>query len=218
MHPINTAPSLVEQTYEALLDAICAGELRPGERIGQDEIAERLNVSRQPVNSAIAMLKTQRFVADTGRRGVIVAPVDPDHFRSIYQVRAVLEPLAVELAAQRLTANAIERGRKTVAHGQRMMRTGDARSVLRADMEFHMLIYELSGNSVIVDSMRLNWLHIRRAMGEVLRHPGMSAHVWREHSRIWEAMAAGKADEASAMMRGHIVQAVERVGGFRAPE
>ena len=89
--------SLTQKTYEAILDAICTGTLKPGERLSQDELAVKLNVSRQPVNSAIAMLKSQKFVEETGQRGVVVAPVDHDLFVSIYQFRSVIEPLTVEL-------------------------------------------------------------------------------------------------------------------------
>ena len=117
MEAILPAKSLVDRTYEALLDAICTGEFRPGDRVGQDEVAERLNVSRQPVNSAIAMLKAQRFVIETGRRGVVVAPVDQSLFESIYEFRSAVEPLAVELATGKLTPDVIAEGRGMVRRG-----------------------------------------------------------------------------------------------------
>ena len=213
MEKLAPAKSLVERTYDTLLDAICAGEFRAGERIGQDEVAERLNVSRQPVNSAIAMLKAQRFVIDTGRRGVVVAPIDQRLFESIYQVRSALEPLAVELATPRLDGAAIAKGRAIVEEGTRLMQRGDAKGVLHADIAFHTLIYDLSGNSVIVDTMRLNWQHLRRTMGEVLRFPGMTLQVWKEHRQIFNAMVAGDARDASEAMRAHIVGAPKRVLG-----
>ena len=203
--------SLVDRTYEALLDAICTGEIRPGDRLTQDDLAERLGVSRQPVNSAIAMLRAQGFVLETGRRGVVVAPVDPALFTAIYQVRSALEPLAVELATPRLDAEAIRRGRSAVARGHELMQAGDAKGVLQADMDFHTLIYGLSGNPMLIETMRLNWLHLRRALGEVLRYPGMTAQVWKEHGAIFEAMVRGDAPEAAARMRDHIVLAADRV-------
>ncbi|MEX0405314.1 GntR family transcriptional regulator [Aquibium sp. LZ166] len=213
MESIAPSKSLVERTYDALLDAICTGVFRPGERLGQDDIAERLNVSRQPVNSAITMLKSQRFVTDTGRRGVVVAPVDRELFEAIYQFRSVVEPLAAELATARMDAAAITRGREIVARGTRLMQAGDAKAVLKADIDFHSLIYELSGNPIIAETMRLNWLHLRRSMGEVLRFPGMTIQVWKEHKIIFEAMVAGDAAVAAAEMLSHIVQAPQRVIG-----
>jgi FCD domain. len=60
--------------------------------------------------------------------------------------------------------------------------------------------------------MRLHWRHLRRAMGQVLRYPGMSISVWQEHSRILEAMIRGDAERAAELMRRHLVEAYERVG------
>jgi len=211
MEPIVPTKSLVERTYDALLDAICTGEFQPGDRVGQDEIAERLKVSRQPVNSAIAMLKAQRFVIDSGRRGVIVAPVDRRLFESIYQVRSVIEPLAVRLATPRVTSAIISRGRSIIGMGAELMQGNDAKGVLQADIDFHTLIYELSDNAIIVDAMRLNWQHLRRAMGEVLRFPGMTIQVWKEHKNIFEAMVVGDDLGAAEQMRNHIEAAPARI-------
>lgn len=211
MEAISPTKTLVERTYDALLDAICTGDLRPGDRLAQDEVAEQLNVSRQPVNSAIAMLKAQRFVLDSGRRGVVVAPVDRSLFDSIYQFRSAVEPLAVELATPHLNASAIIEGRRIIEEGMGMMQAGDAKGVLRADIDFHMHIYALSGNQIVVDTMRLNWQHLRRSMGMVLQYPGMTPQVWKEHRIIFETMVTGKAEEAAALMRCHIVEAAQRV-------
>ncbi|MCC6008773.1 MAG: GntR family transcriptional regulator [Rhodobacteraceae bacterium] len=211
MEHLQPVRSLVDRVYDSLLDAICTGEMKPGDRLAQDEIAARLGVSRQPVNSAIAMLKAQRFVTERPRRGVEVAPVDRDLFQSIYQVRGALEPLAVQLATPRLTPGTIARGRDAVAAGMEAMQAGDAAAVLRADIAFHTFLYDLSGNRILADTMRLNWQHLRRSMGEVLRFPGMTAQVWKEHGRIFEAMVRGEAGEAAQAMRAHILDAAQRV-------
>jgi DNA-binding GntR family transcriptional regulator len=211
MEAITPDKSLVEKTYDALLDAICTGEIRPGDRLGQDEVAERLNVSRQPVNSAIAMLKAQRFVIETGKRGVVVAPVDRRLFESIYQVRSAIEPLAVELAIPRLSPAQIDRGRELITKGMELVQAQDAKGVLQADIDFHTLIYELSGNEIIIDMMRLNWQHLRRSMGEVLSYPGMTVQVWKEHHAIFEALVARDAKRAARLMRNHIINAPRRI-------
>lgn len=211
MKAIEPNRTLVEKTYEALLEAICTGVFRPGERVSQDEAAEKLNVSRQPVNSAINMLKAQKFLVDTGRRGVVVAPVDGHLFEAIYQFRSAVDPLAVTLAMPRLDEAAIREGRRIIARGRSMVLEGDAPGVLGADMEFHALIYRLSGNPVIVDTMTLNWRHLQRSMGEVLRSPGMSIRVWKEHEEIFEAMVRGDPETAAERMRAHVQWTPERL-------
>lgn len=78
-------------------------------------------------------------------------------------------------------------------------------------MDFHVLIYELSGNPLILETMRLNWHHLRRSMDEVLRTPGMSTRVWKEHDAIFGAMVRGDADAAASLAEQHVRQAMNRV-------
>lgn len=202
--------TLVEKAYEALLEAICCGDVRPGDRLNQDELALKLNVSRQPINSAIAMLKAQRFVQDTGKRGVIVAPIDQNLFDSIYQFRTAVEPLAVELACERMTSEAVGLGREIIAHGKSCVQSADHAAALQADMDFHSLIYQLSGNLIIVDTMMLNWRHLQRAMSEVLSVPGTSLRVWKEHEQVFSAMVRGDVRSAAELMKAHMVNAAPR--------
>ncbi|MFZ5538515.1 MAG: GntR family transcriptional regulator [Pseudomonadota bacterium] len=211
MQSLAPQKTLVEQAYRTILDAICDGTLKAGERLTQDEIAARLNVSRQPVMGALALLKNQGFLQDAGRRGLAVAPIDAARFEAIYQLRSAVEPLAVRLATARMNAADAARGRDLVAQGKRLAASGDARAILQADVDFHAWIYALSGNPLIAETMQLNWQHLRRAMSEVLRQPAMSRPVWEEHGRIVEAMAAGDADRAAQLMYDHIVVAYRRV-------
>lgn len=135
----------------------------------------------------------------------------PEFFEAIYQIRSAVEPLAVRLATPQLTKQAILHGRSLVEHGRNLVVAGDSRATLQADMDFHSFIYDLSGNPLIGETMRLHWRHLRRAMGEVLRYPGMSISVWQEHGRILEAMIRGDADGAAELMRRHLIDAYERV-------
>ncbi len=215
MEMLGTQRSLVDQAYDVILDALCDGTFKPGERLTQEDIAARLNVSRQPVTHALTVLKAQGFLIASGRRGLTVAPVEMTFFENVYQIRSVLEPLAVRLGASRLTKNTIVRGRSLVEHGRNLVIAGDARASLQADVDFHSFLYELSGNPLIGESLRLHWRHLRRAMGQVLSYPGMSISVWQEHSRILDAMIRGDGASAAEMMAKHVIEAYERVGRTR---
>ncbi len=199
--------TLVEQAYAALLDAICDGTLSPGERLTQANVAERLKVSRQPIHNALLVLKAQGFVRESGRRGLAVAPIDQKLFHSIYEFRSAIEPLAVRLAAARVTDEQISAAHVLVAKGEAMARRKDIRGMIEADMNFHMFLYELSGNPLIVDAMRLNWRHLRRAMGAVLQFKNISTRVWKEHASVIDALAEGKVETAVARIQAHIVRA-----------
>lgn len=202
----------MDRTYDVILEALCDGTFKPGDRITQEDIALRLNVSRQPVTHALAVLRSQGFLEPVGKRGLIVRPVDPELFEAIYQFRSAVEPLAVELATPRLTPEDILKGRSIVEHGRNMVVANDARASLNSDIAFHTFIYEKSGNPLIAPTMRLHWQHLQRAMGEVLRYPGMSISVWQEHNQILETMIRGDAKEAGKLMRRHLLDAYDRVG------
>ena len=145
MESLVSPTTLVDQAYAVILDAICDGTLKPGERLTQADVAERLNVSRQPIHNALLVLKAQGFVQETGRRGLCVAPLDPALFEAIYQFRSAIEPLAVRLATARMTPADLARGHVLIAQGMKAVKEQGGAAV-RADMAFHSWIYDLSGN------------------------------------------------------------------------
>jgi DNA-binding GntR family transcriptional regulator len=100
MRSLQPQKTLVKQAYDTILDAICDGTLAPSERLTQDEIAARLAVSRQPVMSALALLKQQGFLIEHGRRGLAVAPID----RAVRCDRRI--PLGDRASAARLRPSA----------------------------------------------------------------------------------------------------------------
>jgi DNA-binding GntR family transcriptional regulator len=195
-------PQLVDRVYAAILDGICAGRLAPGARITQDGLAETLAVSRQPVLQALLLLKKQGFVRDTGRRGVIVAPLDPAFVEHVYQVRSALDGTAAHAAAGQHTPDAASRGAALIAAGREAVKARDVGRMIAADIDFHRFVYDLSGNPLIAEAASLHWQHIRRVMGSVLRSD-RAARVWDEHAAILAAIVAGHPDEAEKQARAH---------------
>jgi DNA-binding GntR family transcriptional regulator len=207
MEALVNPKTLVDQAYSVLLDAICDGTLSPGERLTQSNVAERLKVSRQPIHNALLVLKAQGFVRASGRRGLAVAPIDQGLFHSIYEFRSAIEPLAVRLAAARVTPGQVSKGRALVAKGEAMTHRKNIRGMIEADMNFHMFLYELSENPLIIDTMRLNWQHLRRAMEAVLQFKNISTRVWKEHASVIDALSERNFDAAVARIEAHIVRA-----------
>jgi DNA-binding GntR family transcriptional regulator len=203
----NPPPTLIEQAYDAILGAICDGRLAPSTRLNQDELAASLGISRQPVGQALSLLKWQGFVRDTGRRGLIVAPIDPDFFRAIYELREALDSLAATLAAQRCTRADAAEGRKLLAEGKAALRTGRIDALIDADMRFHLWVCDVAGNPLLLEAMRLYWNHLRRAMGEALRDPAAQKRIWEEHEAVLRAIAARDPAAASRSAREHAREA-----------
>lgn len=205
---LDSTPDLVDRVYNALVDAISAGTLKPGERITQEDLAERFAVSRQPVLQAFRLLKNEGLLQDAPGRGVLVTPLDAASIAQVYQVRGALDSLAARLAAQQR----YQMDPRILAAGRKAVRSRDVAAMIEADAAFHAALYAGSGNPLIEPSARLHWCHIRRAMGAVLQTSRLRSAVWDEHAAIAEAIAAGQPNEAERRMRGHTQQASEEIG------
>jgi DNA-binding GntR family transcriptional regulator len=195
--------SLTDRTYDAILDAICGGELESGQRINQDELALKLNVSRQPIVQALALLKVQGFVRESGRRGVVVAPLDAESIQHLYELRSALDGAACRGAALRGSVDAKAWGPALIAEGRAAVAAGSVKRMIEADMRFHRLLYDLSGNPMIAETAALHWHHIRRLMGGYLQHYPVRASVWDEHEGILQAVMQGDAMLAESRARNH---------------
>ena len=196
---IESTPDLVDQVYRSLLDAISGGSLAPGSRITQEEVAEQLAVSRQPVLLALRLLKKDGFVLDAPGRGLLVAPLDGVWLGQVYQIRCALDALAARLAAQ---AHAVM-DPELIRLGRLATRSQDVQAMMAADAAFHNAIYAASGNPLIAQSAQLHWQHIRRAMGAVLQLSSMRESIWDEHDAIAQAIEAGDAARAESLSRQH---------------
>jgi DNA-binding GntR family transcriptional regulator len=200
-------PDLVDQVYGALLDAICEGSLAPGERLTQEDIAEKLAVSRQPVLQALRLLRADGVILDAPGRGVMVAPLDAESIQHVYQVRTALDSLAARLAAMRrarLDPALLESGRKAT-------RGKNVKAMIDADIAFHTAIYSASGNPSIEQTARQQWRHLRRVMGAVLRLSKRREGIWDEHEAIAEAIAAGDGNRAALLIEAHGRRASENL-------
>src|SRR5690606_30222246 len=209
MQELPRQSTIFDAVYEAIRDSICDGDLAPGERITQDNIADRLGVSRQPVGQALILLKAQGFVSDAGRRGVVVAPLDAQSVRDIYAIRGALDSLAARLAARRGPDGAARKdGARLIADGRAAVADGASLSTLvRADMAFHEFIYELSGNALIHQSLLTHWQHLRRVMASVIENTTYLDRMWQEHEAILEAIAAGDEARAAELSQSHVERA-----------
>ncbi len=209
--PLTTPTTLYEQVYSSILEAICGGVLRSGDRINQDELAARLNVSRQPVTQALTVLRTQDFVQDTGRRGVVVAPLRKSFFESLYQLRESLDPMAAKLAARNVAKLSDQEGLELLKRGRAAVEAGSVSALTSADMAFHIWIYESAGNPLLAEMLRLYWHHLRRAMIAVVGPAHDRSRVWDDHEGILNAVLGGDEKQAGMLSLQHIQNAAQRV-------
>ncbi len=209
MKILETQPKLVEQVHKAILAEIAEGKLRPGERIIQEQIAQELGVSRQPVQQALVLLKNQGVLRDAPGRGLLVAPLDPQFVRQMYEMRSVIEGLAFRKAAENFTNTAKTRGEQLLAAGREAVRRGSVSDMIAADMAFHTFIYELAGNPLIGPAMEPQWVNAQRVMGSVLLSADKPRDIWDEHELLLKLVSSGDGAQAEQAARKHLEEAAD---------
>lgn len=213
MNLIQTAPALAEQVYQAILDEICSGNLAPGTHLKQEQLAERLGVSRQPVQQAMALLRADGLVEEVGKRGLRVSHLDAESMHHHYEVRALLDGLAARNVARRIAAGELAAGdfeaqvRPVLAAGRHAVDRGDVPAMVRQDEAFHQLFYAASGNPLLAQTAEPHWRYLRRVMGDVLRHAEPPHDIWDQHESIAQAVLAGDEACAAGLMTGHATRA-----------
>ena len=212
MIPLDPAPNLIDQAYARILEAITDRTLLPGQRIRQNELAEKLGVSRQPVSHALHLLYRQGLVAESGRRGFEVTQLDPARIRQLYEVRGALDALAARLAAERVKTDAAARARleKALQAGRSIDRKTPLAKLIALDVDFHSAIYRLAGNPAIGEMIAPQWPHMRRSMATVLAELDYRDSAWREHEAIGAAILAGNAKAAELAAQAHALTAGRR--------
>jgi DNA-binding GntR family transcriptional regulator len=209
MIPLDPLPNLIDQVYERILAAITDRTLPPGQRIRQNELAEKLGVSRQPVSHALHLLHRQGLVAESGRRGFEVVALDPQRIRQLYEVRGAIDALAARLAATRVKMDS--NGRTDLEAALRAGRAIDRKTsladLIALDVDFHRAIYRLSGNPAIEEMIAPQWPHMRRSMATVLAELDYRTSAWAEHESIAAKIFAGDARAAESAASAHAVAA-----------
>jgi DNA-binding GntR family transcriptional regulator len=207
MKTLAIQPNLVEQVRDAILEEIACGAFSPGDRIIQEQIAQALGVSRQPVQQALVLLRNQGVLQDAPGRGLLVAQLDPDHVRHMYDIRAAIEGLAARRAAELGAERAAKVGPALIEAGRKAIAAGSVAKMIAADMRFHEFIYGLSGNPLIAPALETHLTYTQRVMGEVLISDEKPRDIWNQHEAILKAVTKGDGDRAETLVRSHLMQA-----------
>ena len=212
MIPLDPAPNLTEQVYARILEAITDRSLLPGQRITQNELAERLGVSRQPVSHALHLLHRQGLLAESGRRGFEVTQLNPLRIRQLYEVRGAIDGLAARLAAGRVKTDPAARAQLEAAlrAGRSIDRATPLARLIALDVDFHGAIYRLAGNPAIEEMIAPQWPHMRRSMATVLAELDYRESAWAEHETIAAQILSGNAKAAESAALAHAQSAGRR--------
>ncbi len=202
-------PNRVEQNkdaYELVLEAIDRGVYQPGDRLVESELAERFGVSRTPVREALQRLETQAILVRDGR-SMVVASLDHDQLGELYAVRAQLEGLAAQLAAQHAAPEEIRILQEMVAQDEAIV--DDPAALARANRRFHRQIHLASHNRYLI--RQLESVHRTMALLTTtsLAAEGRGVDALAEHAAIVNAIVNRDMGAADLALRNHISKAYE---------
>ena len=140
MH-INEYLPLRDVVFNTLRQAILKGELAPGERLMEIQLAEKLGVSRTPIREAIRKLELEGLVLMIPRKGAEVAKISEKSLRDVLEVRRSLEELAIELACQRMSEEDMDELERVQGNFRNAIARGEAMTIAETDEQYHCLLY-----------------------------------------------------------------------------
>lgn len=212
--------TLRDWVFDCLRTSIVSGDLAPGQRIVEADLAKQLEVSKSPVREAILQLKQDGLVIDAPKgRGVVVAPLKPNDVREIYAVRGTLETLAVTILATDPQPERLAVLRGLIERMRQGLVDGDLRRQFDADVEFHTALCAVTGNRRLYDlfsSLRPDiqriFLFVVNAM--TLEGEDSPEAALAEHESLLQAITDGDVNLATSRITTHIIERAPRIAAM----
>lgn len=194
---------MAEAALAELQDSILSGELAPGTPLRLEELAARLGMSISPVREAVRRLESLGLAVHVPHRGARVSELALDDLHDTYEVRLVLEPLAVSRAAERFTADDARAARTHLAAYADARALNNDAAAREAHAEFHFTLYRAAGSDWLLRLIQPPWQNCERYRAISL-HGRSVTEVEREHERILEACVRHEPERAAAELRSHL--------------
>ena len=196
---------LRDVVFNTLREAILKGELKPGERLMELQLAAKLGVSRTPIREAIRMLEQEGLAVTIPRRGAEVAKMTEKDMNDVLQVREALDELAVSIACELITEEELEKLEKATEAFEKALGTGDIKQIADADIEFHDIIYQASRNPKLVNILNNLREQIYRYRIQYLKDEKNYTNLLDEHREILEGLTNKDKELVESSMRRHVV-------------
>lgn len=215
---LNDYKPLREVIFTTLREAIIVGELKPGERLMEVQLAEKMGVSRTPVREAIRKLELEGLVDMIPRKGAHVAELSVKNIMDVLEVRASLDGLATMLAAARMTQEELKELKHVYTQFVTYTEKENLQGSIKKDVEFHDIIYRSSRNEKLIQIASNLREQVHRFRVIYLKDYSSPKDLIREHTDIYEAILGKDPDKAQIAAQTHIrnqeeaiVKAVKRL-------
>jgi DNA-binding GntR family transcriptional regulator len=192
-----------ELALQALRERIRSGELQPGQRLRVEELTRELGMSPTPIREALRLLQADRLIDYRAHQGIVIAELSPDVTEEVYRLRALLEPLAMELAVPRLTDEQLEELERLHEMHAAAVASGRGAPISERNWAWHWALYNNSGSPLLNDFIRRLWEAFPwRTMWAL---PGRTKLSLQEHDAIMDAVRARDLARAARRLREHVL-------------
>lgn len=202
---------LRDVVFNTLREAILRGDLVPGERLMELQLASKLGVSRTPIREAIRMLEQEGLAITIPRKGAIVAGMTEKDMQDVLEIREALEELSVQVACDKITEAGITQLRQNMRSFEESLESGDLKRMAEADVEFHDVIYRATENPKLISMLNNLREQMYRYRVEYLKNPHNHKQLLEEHEAIYRGIVEKDKDAVTAMIRRHISNQVDVV-------
>lgn len=202
---------LRDVVFQTLRQAILRGELKPGERLMEIHLAQKLGVSRTPVREAIRKLELEGLVFMIPRKGAVVAEITISDLEDVLEVRMALEELAVKNACRRITQEQLQELEDLAEKFHQSLMGDDVGACAEADMLFHDAIYEATGNHRLIQILNNLREQMYRYRMEYLKDKHTYTQLLREHDEIVAALKKHDEQEALKCISRHVERQKEHI-------
>ncbi len=195
---------LRDVVFNTLRQAILLGELKPGERLMEIHLADKLGVSRTPIREAIRKLELEGLVTMVPRKGAEVAQITEKSMYDVLEVRRALDALCVELACDRITEEELEALGHACEDFGAAVRTKDLKQIAQADVALHDIIVKATGNQRLIQLVNNLSEQMYRYRFEYIKDTNQHETLVEEHRIIYQSIANKDKQTAAEAARIHI--------------
>ena len=195
---------LRDVVFNTLREAILKGDLKPGERLMELQLASKLGVSRTPIREAIRMLEQEGLAVTTPRKGAEVAKMTLKDMEDVLEIRASLDEFASQLATVRITEEQLMRLKQRKQDFENSVKSGNVKMIAEADVEFHDVIYEATNNPKLVTMLNNLREQIYRYRIEYLKDSTTYPTLIKEHEEIYQSLLERNAEAALKATTIHV--------------
>ena len=195
---------LRDVVFKTLRQGILTGELKPGERLMEIHLANKLGVSRTPIREAIRKLELEGLVTMIPRRGAEVAQITEKSMKDVLEVRKVLDNLSVELACERITEEEKEQLKHACMDFEEAVQTGDFAKIAKTDVAFHDIIVAATRNIRLSQMVNNLAEQMYRYRFEYIKDSSQHARLVQEQEEICQGIIEGNKEKSLAAIEAHI--------------